>query len=111
MFEKSSQSDRKERFFRDFHNSVVCGRLNQIARGAEITMSYWDTPDFIAKPDQIDPLIQSGFNPQQAGDAMTPNLRVKDGVIFRPAHFRPHMIDIHLAALKTAPRPMTAPSG
>ena len=34
---------------------------------------------------------------------MTPNLRVKDGVIFRPAHFRPHMIDIHLAALKTAP--------
>lgn len=24
-------------------------------------------------------------------------------MILRPAHFRPHMIDIHLAALKTAP--------
>ncbi len=34
---------------------------------------------------------------------MTPDLRIKDGVILRAAHFRHHMIEIHLAALKTAP--------
>jgi len=29
--------------------------LTDIDPGSEITMSYWDTPDFVAKPSDIDP--------------------------------------------------------
>ena len=43
--EKSSDSDR-----------YYLRAIQPIAPGAEITISYWDTPDFIAKPDQIDPV-------------------------------------------------------
>ena len=29
--------------------------LSDIEPGSELTMSYWDTPDFVAKPNQVDP--------------------------------------------------------
>ena len=43
--EKANNSDR-------YHLRAI----RSIAPGAEITMSYWDTPDFIAKPHHIDPV-------------------------------------------------------